>query len=173
MSAPVPFSDERARQLAEQWVAAWNAHDLEAILALYAPGVVFQTPTIIATMGIADGTVRGAGELHEHFARGLARLPDLRFDLDGVYADVRSIAMTYRWADGTPVCELHEYDDAERIERVQALYAGLSWQLGTGTTKETVHRALHEAAGEHDEAVGRALGELASADLADREQAWP
>jgi hypothetical protein len=25
------------------------------------------------------------------------------------------------------VCELHEYDEQERIERVQALYHGLSW----------------------------------------------
>jgi hypothetical protein len=40
---------------------------------------------------------------------------------------VRSLAMTYRWADGTPVCELHEYDSQERIERVQTLYHELSW----------------------------------------------
>jgi ketosteroid isomerase-like protein len=113
--------------LAEEWVAAWNAHDLDAIMALYAPGIVFQTPTIIDTLGVADGTVRGAERLREHFARGLERLPDLRFELDGVYAGVSALAMTYRWADGTPVCELHEYDANGLIERVQALYRGLSW----------------------------------------------
>ena len=79
---PVPLGDERARELAEEWVAAWNAHDLEAIMALYAPGIVFQTPTIIDTLGVPDGTVRGAERLREHFARGLERLPDLRFELD-------------------------------------------------------------------------------------------
>ena len=127
MSAEAPFGDLHARRLAEEWVGAWNAHDLDAIMALYAPGVVFQTPTIIATLGIPDGVVRGAEDLREHFARGLARLPDLRFDLESVYAGVSSIAMTYRWADGTPVCELHEYDPAGLIERVQALYRGLAW----------------------------------------------
>ncbi len=40
---------------------------------------------------------------------------------------MRSIAITYTWADGTPVAELHEYEENERIERVQALYVGLSW----------------------------------------------
>ena len=124
---PVPLDGERAQALAEEWVAAWNAHDLDAIMALYAPGVVFQTPTIIDTLGIADGTVRGAERLREHFGRGLERLPDLRFDLDSVYAGVGSLAMTYRWADGTPVCELHEYDADGLIERVQALYRGLAW----------------------------------------------
>ena len=123
----LPLGDERARVLAEESVAAWNAHDLEAIMALYSPQVVFQTPTIIDTLGIADGTVRGAERLREHFARGLGRLPDLRFDLDGVYAGVSSLAMTYRWADGTPVCELHEYGADGLIARVQALYSGLSW----------------------------------------------
>jgi hypothetical protein len=39
----------------------------------------------------------------------------------------RSIAITYRWAGGTPVAELHEYDDGGLIERLQALYVGLSW----------------------------------------------
>jgi len=124
---PPPLSDEDAARLAEEWVAAWNAHDLDAILALYAPGVVFQTPTVIATLGIPDGIVRGAEALRTHFARGLERLPDLRFELDSVYTGVRSIAIVYRWADGTPVCELHEYDPQLRIERVQALYRGLSW----------------------------------------------
>jgi hypothetical protein len=124
---PVPLPGERAKELAEEWVAAWNSHDLDAIMALYAPGVVFQTPTIIDTLGVPDGSVRGAEALREHFSRGLERLPDLRFDLDGVYAGVRSLSMTYTWADGTPVCELHEYDEQGLIERVQALYRGLSW----------------------------------------------
>ena len=123
----VPLDSERAQALAEEWVAAWNAHDLDAIMALYAPGIVFQTPTIIDTLGIADGTVRGAERLREHFARGFERLPDLRFDLDCVYAGVSSIAIVYRWADGTPVCELHEYDADGLIERVQALYRGSPW----------------------------------------------
>jgi ketosteroid isomerase-like protein len=108
-------------------VTAWNAHDLATIMTLYSPDVVFQTPTAIATLGIPDGRIEGREALREHFARGLARLPDLRFDLERIYVGVRSIAIIYRWADGTPVAELHEYDDDSLIERVQALYVGLSW----------------------------------------------
>ena len=126
MSA-TPLSAAQGRALADEWVQAWNARDLDAIMALYAPGVVFQTPTVIATMGAPDGRIEGVAMLREHFMRGLERLPDLRFDLEQVYVGVRSIAITYRWADGTPVAELHEYDDGGLIERVQALYVGLSW----------------------------------------------
>lgn len=126
MSAP-PLKAEQGRALAEEWVAVWNAHDLDAIMALYAPGVSFQTPTIIDTLGIPDGRVHGVERLREHFARGLARLPELRFDLDHIYLGVRSVAIAYRWHDGSPVCELHEYDEDLLIERVQAHYEGLSW----------------------------------------------
>jgi len=122
-----PLDDARAARLGEEWIAAWNSHDLDAIMALYSPDVLFQTPTAIASLGIPDGLISGAERLREHFRRGLERLPDLHFDLERVYAGVRSIAITYRWADGTPVAELHEYDESERIERVQALYVGLSW----------------------------------------------
>ena len=121
------LSESRGRELGEEWVAVWNSHDLDAIMALYAPGVRFQTPTAIASLGIQDGLIDGAERLREHFARGLARRPDLRFDLEHVYVGVRSIAITYHWADGTPVAEVHEYDADELIERVQALYVGLSW----------------------------------------------
>jgi hypothetical protein len=71
--------------------------------------------------------VRGSELLREHFARGLERLPDLHFELDRIYIGVRSLAIAYRWRDGTPVCELHEYDLHGLIERVQALYSELSW----------------------------------------------
>ncbi len=125
--APPPLSSLDAERLAGEWIAAWNSHELDTIMDLYSPQVSFQTPTIIDTLGIADGLVSGAGRLREHFARGLARIPDLHFDLEAVYVGVRSVAITYRWADGTPVCELHEYDPDERIGRVQALYRGLSW----------------------------------------------
>jgi ketosteroid isomerase-like protein len=121
------LSTQEGERLAQEWLEAWNAHDLEAIMGLYAPEVSFQTPTIIDTLGIPDGRVSGKEALREHFARGLERLPDLRFNRDQVYVGVRSLAITYAWADGTPVAELHEYDDDGLIERVQALYVGLSW----------------------------------------------
>jgi ketosteroid isomerase-like protein len=122
-----PLTAAEGARLAEEWIAAWNSHDLDRIMALYSPDVEFQTPTIIATMGIADGRVCGTQALREHFARGLERLPELRFEHEQTYLGVRSLAIVYRWHDGTPVAELHEYDEAGLIARVQALYQGLSW----------------------------------------------
>ena len=45
-------------------------------------------------------------------------------------------------------------------------------ELGTATIKETVNRALRQAAGSERAAVERALDARAAAELAEREDAW-
>ncbi len=40
---------QRARAHAEQWIAAWNARDLDAILEQYAPTIRFCAPTVKQT----------------------------------------------------------------------------------------------------------------------------
>jgi Arc/MetJ family transcription regulator len=45
-------------------------------------------------------------------------------------------------------------------------------RLGTDTIKDTVNRALRQAAGDHEDDVRRSLDVLAGARLADREDAW-
>ena len=47
MEVAAKDSAEALREAIDRYNEAWNAHDLDAIMALYAPGVVFQTPTII------------------------------------------------------------------------------------------------------------------------------
>lgn len=58
-------------QIIERYNAAWNAHDVEAILALHAPGMVFENHT-------AGERVEGA-DVGPHIAGIFARNPDLRF----------------------------------------------------------------------------------------------
>jgi Arc/MetJ family transcription regulator len=45
-------------------------------------------------------------------------------------------------------------------------------ELGTGTIKETVNRALRRAGGDRGSTAKKSLDLLARADLARREQAW-
>jgi len=64
--------DERhARELARQWVQAWNAHDLDTIMTHYDEAVVLVSPVAARLLGDAAGTVRVKAALREYFARGL------------------------------------------------------------------------------------------------------
>lgn len=91
---------EAAGELARSWVAAWNAHDLEAILAHYADDVEFGSPFVAARGFSPDGVIRGLEQLRAYFASGLLARPDLAFELDDIFAGVDGVALSYHWRTG-------------------------------------------------------------------------
>jgi len=62
----------------ERYNAAWNAHDVDAIVALHAPGMVFENHT-------AGERVEG-DDVREHIARIFENRPDLAFHGRRLYA---------------------------------------------------------------------------------------
>ncbi len=80
--------------LAERWLDAWNAHDLDRIMALYAPDAR-HTSSRVRALGGQEATVRGAA-ITEYFRAGLARYPSLRFKPISVSAGPRTVAIEYR-----------------------------------------------------------------------------
>jgi steroid delta-isomerase-like uncharacterized protein len=62
----------------ERYNEAWNAHDVDAIVALHAPGMVFENHT-------AGDRVEGA-DVRGHIARIFENAPDLAFTGRRLYA---------------------------------------------------------------------------------------
>lgn len=118
------MTTEELEAAARGWIAAWNSHDLEAILAHYADEIVFQTPTAVARWGRADGVLRGKDELRRHFARGLELVPALHFELEQIFTGPAGYAVLYRRENGNRVIDTVELDGAGRAVRGRALYAG-------------------------------------------------
>ena len=50
---------EFAKQFAQEWVEAWNEHDLEKILSHYTDDFQMSSPLIVRLMGIPEGTIKG------------------------------------------------------------------------------------------------------------------
>jgi ketosteroid isomerase-like protein len=90
---------------AEHWLAAWNEHDLEALLAHFADDVVFTSPVAAQLLG-SDGVVRGKKALRDYWTEGLRRIPDLRFEVVGVYTGVDVLVINYRNQKGGLVNEV-------------------------------------------------------------------
>lgn len=80
---------------ARQWIAAWNAHDLEQTLAMFSEDVVFTSPFIVELLGREDGTVVGKAALRDYWGTALARLPELHFELEAVYPGHGSVVITF------------------------------------------------------------------------------
>lgn len=80
---------------AREWIAAWNAHDLERILSHYAEDIVFVSPASTRITGDPSGRVTGKAALRAYWAAALERIPDLRFTLRAVYPGVDGVAIRY------------------------------------------------------------------------------
>ena len=102
-----------AAQFAREWIAGWNARDLDAIIAHYADDVTFVSPKAQAVTGSAR--VVGKAALRAYWEHALARLPSLRFELESVYAGVGVVAITYQRNGETRVCETMEFSGGKVV----------------------------------------------------------
>jgi hypothetical protein len=117
------IDQERADRLAAAWIAAWNAHDLDAILAHYADDVTFASPFVTALTGDASGVIDGREALRDYFRRGLEAYPDLRFELHAALPGVSSVALHYRSVGDRMAIETMELDADGAVVRVAAHYS--------------------------------------------------
>lgn len=113
---------EFATRFAGEWIAAWNAHDLDRILAHYADDFTMASPVIVRIMGEPSGTLRGKVAIRAYWTKALVQIPDLRFELQHVLVGVESVALAYRGHRGASV-EVFWFDDAGRVVRAAAHYA--------------------------------------------------
>jgi len=95
---------------AAAWLAAFNAHDLEAGLTHFADDVVFATPVAARALPEAGGVVQGKDALRRYWTLALERVPDLHFEIDGVYAGIDTLVLNYRNRVGGQVCEVLTFD---------------------------------------------------------------
>ena len=121
MWASVGLTPAAARQLAERWIDAWNAHDLDAILEHYAEDVEFVSPFVANITGERSGVIRGKGALRTYFVRALNAYRDLHFELEAVTAGVSSVAIVYGSVNDLRAVEVMELAD-DRARRVLAHY---------------------------------------------------
>jgi hypothetical protein len=85
-----------AWNLAGLWVAAWNAHDLDLIMAHYEDAVELTSPVAAQLLGTSDGRVIGKANVRAYFRRGLEAYPDLNFRLADVLWGIECGALLHK-----------------------------------------------------------------------------
>jgi hypothetical protein len=120
------LSEEDARAFADAWIAAWNSHDLDAILSHYTRHVELTSPLVTRRFGPdGRGTVRGRDALREYFDIGLRSVPDLHFALRHVLSGPSGVALVYERENGALTLETIELTKKGKARRVQVYYHGL------------------------------------------------
>lgn len=114
---------EEAKKLANHWVAAWNAHDLEEIMTHYDDAVELTSPVAARLLSRPDGKIKGKADLRAYFQRGLEAYPALHFQLQSVLWGLNSVVLYYINQKGTYSAEFMEVGDDGKVSRVVANYS--------------------------------------------------
>ena len=89
------------RALAQRWIEVFNAHDLEALLALYHDQAEHFSPKLLARHPETLGLIRGKEALRRWWQDAFHRLPTLHYELFKLTADDDQVFMEYfRHAEG-------------------------------------------------------------------------
>jgi ketosteroid isomerase-like protein len=114
--------NDEARKLANDWVAAWNAHDLDLIMAHYEDAIELTSPAAAQLLPTPDGRVVGKPNVRAYFQRGLEAYPELRFQLEDVLWGINSVVLYYTNQKGTRTAEFMELSANGKVARVVANY---------------------------------------------------
>jgi len=115
-----PHDPARLAALGREWIAAWNLHDLERVLALYDDDSEMTSDKIPALGFGASGTLRGKDKLRAYWGTALARRKDLHFHLIDTYVSPDSLVVFYQNERGGKICEYLRVNDAGKIRQGSA-----------------------------------------------------
>jgi ketosteroid isomerase-like protein len=83
------------REIAQKWFAAFNAHDLEALLALYSESARHYSPKLKIRQPETGGLISGKAALRDWWQDAFERLPELVYEVQKLTADEEQVFMEY------------------------------------------------------------------------------
>lgn len=87
--------EQQNRSIATRWFDAFNAHDLEALLALYAEDAEHYSPKLKARRPETQGLIRGKRALRDWWRDAFDRLPTLHYRVTKLTVDDEQVFMEY------------------------------------------------------------------------------
>jgi ketosteroid isomerase-like protein len=110
-------------QFANDWIAAWNSHDLDVIMALYSEDIEVTTPKIRSVAGISADSLKGKEVVRAYWQKALDRVPDLHFELVDVTEGVGCVALYYKSVMGKMAVEMMFLNEEGKVWRMYACYS--------------------------------------------------
>ena len=85
-----------AQKFAEEWIEAWNSHNLDDVLSHYTEEFAMNSPVIVQMLGIPNGKITGKANVRNYWEAALTKFPSLHFELVSILKGVNSITLYYK-----------------------------------------------------------------------------
>lgn len=110
------------QKFAEEWIKAWNSHDLDTILSHYSDDIEIVTPMIKLATGGKESSLKGKFAVREYWKTALEKYPDLHFELIKSRAGVDSVALFYKSIMDKHAMEVMFFNEDGKINKMYAHY---------------------------------------------------
>lgn len=111
-----------AHRFANDWIASWNSHNMDAIMDHYSDDIEITTPMIKLAADIESGSLKGREQVRAYWQKALERIPDLHFELYEVTAGVDCVSLYYKSVMGKKAIETMFFDAKGKVCRMVACY---------------------------------------------------
>ncbi len=102
-------------EFAREWIAAWNSHDIERILAHYEEAFEFSSPVLAKVSPVSGGKLTGKAAARAYWSKGLAARPDLHFETVTVLKGVQSAVIYYTGLGGKLCAEFFVFGASGKV----------------------------------------------------------
>jgi hypothetical protein len=123
LTGRIHMDHQFAESFAADWIASWNAHDLNRILSHYADDFEMSSPMISQIANEPAGTLQGKTAVSAYWAQALQLIPDLHFELLSTLIGVNSITLYYKSANNRLAAEVLHFSADQKVIRAFAHYA--------------------------------------------------
>ena len=104
----------RPEHVALDWLAAFNARDVDALLALYSPQAVHLSPKLRDHQPESGGRIQGHAALRAWWSDAFKRLPTLHYALMRLTSGAAHVFIEYtRTVNGEPPSDVAELLEVE------------------------------------------------------------
>ncbi len=111
---------KQAADFADRWIEAWNTHDLDQILSIYADDFEMSSP-VIKKWGLSqNGKLLGKAVIGGYWRKALQLLPNLRFELLAVWVGVDTITLQYKSTHGGLTAEVFHFNKVGLVDWARA-----------------------------------------------------
>lgn len=118
------MTTEFALHFAEEWVASWNSHDLDRVLAHYTDDFSIETPMALKIQPESKGVLQGKAAIRMYWTMGLQLIPDLEFKILDVLTGIGSLSIYYlNTATGKKSVENMFFNEQGKVTKVFVMYS--------------------------------------------------
>ena len=109
--------------IAADWIAAWNSHDLDRVLAFYTDDFEMSSPHIVNIMAEPSGSLHGKPAIRAYWQKAMALFSGLHFTLETVYTGANSVILCYTNQAGRRCGEILFFNEHGKCFRSAAHHA--------------------------------------------------